>query len=425
MRRVLNWIRRIRDDLAASTDASLLAVPRFLGLLYGPIDHRLPINEALRKALRYRLPAHVTWRHALGGIVYLLFILLVVTGVLLAVYYRPSTQEAYPSVQRIVTDVSFGWLVRDVHVWAASLIVVAALAHMARVFADGVYKPPRETNWLVGVLLLFLLLAFGATGYVLPWDQWAYWTIAELLDAVAVLPVIGPPLARVLTGDVIVSGATLSRHFALHVIVLPWLAFWLLALHFALLRKHGVTPPITPSDRDKPGLPFFPHHLLRSFIVAVLAVAITVSAAAVFPRPVGHAANPYAVPDSLVSTWVPVEVSLGLVRYLTPWGLAAFTALGVALALLPLFDRDPARPLRQRPVAAALGLAFLLGFAGAWVAGRTVRTPSTRMRPASDVLEQRTPRRTEPGAPLPEVGPTPERPAAPAPEAARPPRGVP
>lgn len=423
MRRVLDWGRRIRADLAASTDASLLSVLRFLGLLYGPVDHRLPINEAFRKALRYRLPAHVTWRHALGGIVYLLFMVLVVTGVLLAIYYRPSTQEAYPSIQRIVTGVRFGWLIRDLHVWAASMIVIAALAHMARVFVEGVYKPPRETNWLVGVTLLFLLLAFGATGYLLPWDQWAYWTVTELLHTVAVAPLVGPLLSRALTGDVIVSGATLSRHFALHVIVLPWLTFWLLALHFALLRKHGIAPPMAPPASGRPGVPFFPHHLLRSFVVAVLVLAVVISAAALFPRPVGDPANPYELPESLVSTWVPVEVSLGLVRYLTPWGFLAFALIGAGLALLPLFDRDPARALRLRPRAVALGLVFLLGFVGAWIAGRAVRTPSPDLRPAAEVLERETLPGSEPGLRLPDVGPTPERPAVPGPDAAGRPRG--
>ncbi|HEX7121324.1 MAG TPA: hypothetical protein VF178_03060, partial [Gemmatimonadaceae bacterium] len=107
------WAAQFWVDLKASTDAGVLGVARFLGLLYGPIDARLPIDQALRKALRYRLAKHVGWRHALGGIAYLLFLLLVVTGVLLAVHYRPSAQEAHPSIQHIVSDVSLGWLIRD------------------------------------------------------------------------------------------------------------------------------------------------------------------------------------------------------------------------------------------------------------------------------------------------------------------------
>src|SRR5574342_85410 len=143
---IARWATQFWGDLKASTDAGLLGVLRFLGLLYGPIDARLPIDQAFRKTLGYRLAPYVGWRHALGGMAYLLFIILVVTGVLLSVHYRPSAPEAYPSIQHIVSNVTLGWLVRDLHVWAASLLVLAVLAHMARVFFDGAYKPPRETN---------------------------------------------------------------------------------------------------------------------------------------------------------------------------------------------------------------------------------------------------------------------------------------
>ena len=124
----LGWLSRLWDDFVSSIDASLLGFLRFLGLLYGPIGRRLPIDQAFRKSMAYRLPAHVGWRHALGGITYLLFIFMVITGVLLSFYYRPSVQEAYPSIQYIVSRVPFGWLLRDAHVWSASLLVVQAAA---------------------------------------------------------------------------------------------------------------------------------------------------------------------------------------------------------------------------------------------------------------------------------------------------------
>ncbi len=404
------WFSQVWTDLRASTDTGVLAVARFVGLLYGPIDGQARIDEALRKALRYRLPGHVGWRHAFGGIAYLLFIVLIVTGVLLSFYYRPSAQEAYPSMQFIVSQVPFGWLIRDLHVWSASLIVIAALAHMGRVFFDAAYKPPRETNWLVGLLLLFLVLAFGSTGYLLPWDQWAYWTVTEVLDGLTRLPLLGPPLVQLLRGDVIISGATLSRFFALHVIVLPWVALVLLGYHFTLVRKHGVAPPKSADEEGKPPIPFFPRHLLRSFGVAVVVLAVAVSAAALFPRPVGHAANPYEPPDALVSTWVPVDVSLALLRYLGIWGFALFTLLGLSLALLPLFDRSAERRLRRRPVVAALGLTFFVGFVALWLVGHRVRSVAPSARPE---VEQAGP--AEPGVTLPPAGTTPIRPAEPAP----------
>ena len=374
-RAAAQWAAQFWSDLKTSTDAGLLSVARFLGLLYGPIDARLPINEALKKALSYRLAPHITWRHALGGISYLLFILLVLTGVLLSVHYRPSVQEAYPSIQHIVSEVTLGWLMRDLHVWAANLVVLVMLAHMARVFFDAAYKPPRETSWLVGVGLLVIVLAFGATGTLLPWDQWAYWTVSEALNGVAAVPIVGGLSVGLLRGDPIVSGATLSRFFAIHVIVLPWFAFALLTFHFTVVRRHGIAPPKSAaSTAQGGGRPFFPNHLLRSVSVAAVVCALMISLAAFWPRPVGEPANPALAPGTVVSTWVVVDVSRALTYYLGAWGFVGFTLLGISLALVPLFDRSPERDLRRRPVVAALGLVFFSGFLILWLVGSQLRT---------------------------------------------------
>ena len=366
---------RLWADIRASTDAGLLAVPRFLGLIYGPIDTKAPIDQALDRSLRRRLPVYVGWRHSLGGIAYFLFIVLVVTGVLLSVHYRPSVQEAYPSIQHIVSDITFGWLVRDVHRWASTFLVVVVLAHMARVFVEAAYLPPRETNWLVGVFLLFLVMAFGGTGYLLPWDQWAYWTVAEALGTLEGVPVVGGFVADIVRGDPIVSGATLSRFFAAHVIVLPWIALALLAFHFALVRRHGVAPPttITPAEAG-PGRPFYPYHLLRSFMVVVLTTAILITFAVLWPRPIGEMANPEIPPEHLRSTWVVVDVSRALTHYLGPWGFALFMLLGMGLAMVPLFHRTPERSLRHRPRVAGVGLVFIIVFLLAWAAGSRLDT---------------------------------------------------
>lgn len=380
-------IRGVWEDIKSSTDASLLGAARFLGLLYGPIDRRLQIDEAFKKALRYRLPSHVGWRHALGGVTYLLFLILIVTGVMLAIFYRPSVEEAYPSVQHIVSARPFGWLIRDVHHWAANLVVLALLAHMARVFFEAAYKPPRETNWLIGLLLLGVVLAFGATGYLLPWDQWAYWTVTEVMNATAQVPIIGRALADRLMGDVIVSGATLSRFFALHVIVLPWIAFILLGYHFTLVRRRGIAPPVSvtqerarwrksglyrPEDEEEEGTPFFPHHLLRSFTVGTLTLAVVISLAVLFPRVFPPPADPATVPERLVSTWVPIDVSLALIKLAGPWGLTLFWLLGFSLVLIPLIDRSPDRALRSRPVVAAIGITFFAGYALLLLGGRLI-----------------------------------------------------
>lgn len=398
---------RFWDDLKASTDASLLAMLRFVGLLYGRIDTRLPIDEAFRKSLRHRLSRYAGWRQAFGGITYLLFIVLVVTGVLLSFYYRPSAEEAYQSIQHIVSGVTMGWLMRDAHVWGANLIVIAALLHMGRVFFGAAYKPPRETNWLIGLLLLFVIFAFGATGYLLPWDQWAYWTVTQGLEVLGHAPLVGGTIVELLRGDPLVSGATLSRFFAIHVIVLPWLALGLLVLHFTLVRKHGIAPPPGAEDLgpdDEGGEPFFPNHFLRSLIVGVLVLSLVITAAALYPRDVAAAANPAQPPDSLSSTWIVADVSRGLIYYLGAWGFAGFLLLGAVMVLLPLFDRAPERRLRKRPIVGSIGVIFFLGFVVAWMAGHHLRSEPIS---ASGELAPFVQPIAQPGPALPKIQPLP------------------
>lgn len=388
VRIIVQTAKRLWTDFKASADAGMLAVPRFLGLLYGPIDTSAPIDQALDRSLRRRVPAFVGWWHSLGGISYFLFIVLVVTGVLLSVHYRPSVQEAYPSIQHIVSDVTFGWLVRDVHRWASTLIVVIVLAHMARVFVEAAYLPPRETNWMVGVLLLFLVMAFGGTGYLLPWDQWAYWTVAEALAALEHIPLLGAFAAELIRGDPIVSGATLSRFFAAHVIVLPWVSLVLLSFHFALVRRQGPAPPeqLTPAQSG-PGRPFFPYHLLRSFIVVALTSAILITLAVLAPRPIGELANPEILPETMRSTWVVVDVSRALTYLLGGWGFTLFLLLGVALAMVPLLHRTRDRRLRQRPRATAVGLVFIIVFVLAWAIGSRLETVPPNLMEDSALVE--------------------------------------
>lgn len=406
--RVSTWIRQFRADVKASLDPGLLRILRLFGLVYGPINRRVAIDQALREAGRNPVPSHVGWVHLCGWVAYVLFMLLVVSGVLLAFYYRPSVGEAYASIQHIVSEVRMGWLVRDMHVWAASLIVIAVLAHMARVFFSGAYQPPRETTWLVGLILLLLILAFGATGYLLPWDQWSYWTVTEGLSTVGAMPVAGSFLARVLTGTEFVWGATLSRFFAIHVIILPWLVFGLLGFHFSVARRHGPAPPVKGAPEDDPGVPFYPTHLLRNFVVGVLVAVVVITLATLYPRPVGDPADPLQLPEAIVSTWVVVDVTRALLHYLGSWGLVLVTLLGLGLALIPLFDRRGGRRLRERPVAVALTSAFFLVFLVAWVVGRQLQAPPAPelLTPAPGLVPS-----TDAGTPIPEIGPEPVRPS--------------
>jgi len=386
-RRISTWLEQFRGDLRESADPALLGGLRVFGLLYGRIDRALPIDRALKKAWSRRLPPNVGWQHAFGGMAYFLFMMLVVSGVLLTFYYRPSVEDAYPSIQFIVTEAPFGWLIRNMHVWAASLIVLLLIAHMTRVLFAGAYKPPRETSWFVGVALLLVVVMFGITGYLLPWDQWAYWATAEFMSGIESLPLIGGPLALFLRGDRIVSSATLSRFFALHVVVLPWLAFGLISLHFVIVRSHGVagSEGLPPDE----GMPFYPNHLVRILVVSVTLIAIVGSLAALFPRPVGDPATAFYPPDEMVSTWILVDVTRGILTFLGPLGMAMAVLLALAIVFLPLFDRRPETELRKRPVVAVLGALLLVGFLLAWAVGHSITEPIHVTRTSADAIEER------------------------------------
>jgi len=358
--RFLKWLEE-------ATDSRILAIPRFFGFLYGPIEDRLPLGQAWRAAMKRRLPAHVGWIHAFGGTTYLLFLILVVTGVLLSFYYRPSVVEAYPSLQYLESQVTFGWLVRHAHFWTASLVVVFSFFHFVRVLVSGGYREPRQTTWLSGILFFPVLLAFVTSGYLLPWDQWAYWTTTDGIEALRGFPIFGGMLAEVFRADEFVSGATLSRFYATHVILLPWVALLLISLHFQLMRKHGVDPPATGVVEE--GEPFFPNHVLRMFVVLCLTLGLVLTLAMLWPRPFGPLADPFNPPQTLPVLGIPATILIGAGRLWGGYGLHALLFLFFLLLVLPLVHRSDERSLHRRPVAATITFLLVVLLAISLVAG--------------------------------------------------------
>ena len=357
---VLEWLER-------ATDARILTIPRLFGLLYGPIEDRLPLGDAWRASMRRKIPGYVGWKHSFGGATYFLCMILVATGVMLSFYYRPSTVEAYASLQYLETEITFGWLVRHLHYWAASLVVLASLVHLFRVLVTGTYRAPRETTWLIGILLLVTLLAFVTSGYLLPWDQWAYWTTTDGLDQLARFPIVGGLMAKLFRADEFVSGATLSRFYATHVILLPWVLLLLLSLHFQLVRKHGVSP-VEGAD-DEGGEPFFPNHMLRQLVVAFITLAVVVTLACFFPRPFGPPADPFTLPHELPALGLPAAILVGAGRLPGGLGLFVLPLLLAALAVLPLVVRTKEQAFSRRPVAMGLFILFLLLLLASLAAG--------------------------------------------------------
>jgi quinol-cytochrome oxidoreductase complex cytochrome b subunit len=187
------------------------------------------------------VPGWINYFTCFGGITFTLFIVLLLTGLLLSVHYSPTEAEAYRSIQRLNDVVPLGRLLRSTHHWAANLMVVMVLLHMITVFVTGSYKNPRELNWVAGAMLFAMTLAFGFTGYLLPWDQKAYWATVIGTNMVASMPVIGPPVASLVRGGIEVTGQTLLRFYSMHMLWFPVFTGLFLWVHFHIVRRLGIS----------------------------------------------------------------------------------------------------------------------------------------------------------------------------------------
>jgi hypothetical protein len=209
------------------------------------VDDRYKISEPLTKILKKPVPKYALhWWYCLGGITAFLFVVQGITGILLAFYYKPTPEAAYASIQYIETQVFFGSAIRAIHHWCANGMIVVCVAHMLRVFIMGAYKAPRELNWVSGVLLLILTLVFGFTGYLLPWDQRAFWATTVGSEIAGAIPAIGNLALVFLRVGWNVTGETLSRFFALHVIIVPLATVAFMGAHFLMIRHQGIAKPL-------------------------------------------------------------------------------------------------------------------------------------------------------------------------------------
>jgi menaquinol-cytochrome c reductase cytochrome b subunit len=223
------------------------------------LEERSGLIGGLRYFLFRKVPADTNWMHTLGSATLTAFLLQALTGVILAMYYKPdatvnpatNTSAAYGSIQHITNDLTLGWLVRGMHKWGASVFIILLFFHMARVFLFGAYKYPRELNWIVGVLLLVSGMLEGFTGYLLPWDNTAYWATVVGINLNGTAPFLGPFLADFLRGGSEIGGDTLSRFYSMHMLLIPGLIFALIGLHLYLVVRLGVSSP--PWSREAAG----------------------------------------------------------------------------------------------------------------------------------------------------------------------------
>jgi quinol-cytochrome oxidoreductase complex cytochrome b subunit len=281
------------------------ATPSFWGSVHGWLHQRFPIDQQVLISMgREPVPGHLKrWWWCLGGTPAFLFLVQAVTGVLLTFYYVPTPEKAYESVQMITNEIRFGWYIRSLHKWSATLMIIALLLHMMRVFFTGAYRKPREGNWILGCFLLLLTLGFGFTGYSLIYEQLSYWgaTVAgNILDAV---PLAGPYLADFLRGGPHVGSNMLTRLFVFHIGALPTIMVAVLLAHLLLMRAHGVSELEPTSEADAVRFPFIPDHLLTEIGIAMFLMFLLSFLAVVFPVGMGPKANPLVTPEHIKPEW--------------------------------------------------------------------------------------------------------------------------
>ena len=207
------------------------------------LEERSGLVGGVKYFLFRKVPGDTNWFHTLGSATLTAFLVQTITGVILAMYYKPDPNSAYESVKHITNDVWMGWLVRGMHRWGASVFIILMFFHMARVFLFGAYKYPRELNWIVGVLLLITGMFEGFTGYLLPWDQTAYWATVVGININGTGPFVGPFLSSIFRGGSEIGGDTLARFYSIHMLVLPGAIFALIGLHLYLVIRLGVSSP--------------------------------------------------------------------------------------------------------------------------------------------------------------------------------------
>ena len=212
--------------------------------VYDWFQERLEIQAIADDITSKYVPPHVNIFYCLGGITLTCFIVQVATGFAMTFYYRPTVTEAFSSVEYIMTSVNFGWLIRSVHRWSASMMVLNMILHVCRVYLTGGFKKPRELTWVTGVALASVTVSFGVTGYSLPWDQVGYWACKIVTGVPDAIPVVGGLLVEVLRGGVSVGQSTLTRFYSAHTFVLPVVAVVLMLTHFVMIRKQGISGPL-------------------------------------------------------------------------------------------------------------------------------------------------------------------------------------
>ena len=338
------------------------------------LDKRTGLSPILQAAALHEVPSGLRYYHYFGAVLILLFLVQGFTGVLMLFYYQPTPEAAHRSVRFLMNEVSLGWVVRSLHRWAGDGMVVVAFLHLFRVFLTGAFKAPRELTWMVGSLLLFGVLGLAFTGYLLPWDEKAYWATTVGTRMVREVPLLGPFLEGLLAGGERVGALTLTRFFALHIVVIPFLLLFLMGVHLFLIYRLGIADPLPRRGNPPAGrVPYFSDFFQGEIAAGLVALALLLLWTAWSPAPLGSPADPNRTPGLIKPDW-PFLAFYQMLKYFPSGGLfpgLTFLKLAVLLQmvpfllllLLPFLDRSPDRRPGRRKVVCGAGLSLLLAWA--------------------------------------------------------------
>ena len=318
------------------------------------LDDRLALSDIAEAAAKKEVPVHKqsAWYY-MGGVAMLLLTVQFLTGILLMVYYIPELSSANSSVLFINSQIDFGWFVRSMHSWGANLLIFVLFMHMFSAYFMKAYRKPREITWLSGLALMVICFAFGFTGYLLPWDEVAFFATKIGIDIAEATPLVGDMLANILRGGSEVGQGTLSRFFLIHVILLPLGLFAVAGLHLLLVQLHGMSEPKHFQEaKVKKYEKFFPEFFMKDLMVWLLAFNVLAAIVVLFPWGVGPEADPFApAPAGIKPEWY----FLGMFQFLKllpphvgfiegeQFGMMIFALIALVFALAPFLDKgeDP------------------------------------------------------------------------------------
>lgn len=339
-----------------------------MGVVQNWLGERLPISgDTLKELTNEPVPYHLKrWWFALGGTPAYLFLVQIFTGILLAFYYEAAPSTAYHSVERITNEVAFGWYIRSIHKWAATLMIAAVILHQIRVYFTGAYRKPREINWFVGMCLLLATLMTGFTGYSLVFEQLSFWGATVGANIADSTPLIGPIIKQMMLGGATYNEATLSRFYVIHAAILPATIVLLVIVHISIIRMQGVTEFRFEDEKDDEPktFSFFPDHFYTELIIGLVLMILLSALATIFPATLGPEANPLETPEIIKPEWF-FYVAFRWLKLFS--GTAAILSMGLVVFVMfawPFIDAQIRKRTRFQEASVWIGVVAALAIVG-------------------------------------------------------------